>query len=99
MQLSSALTFLNVPSELEKRSALHIRISQLSRYPALKKFEQTVPIPKAYAALGAFGIFTLVSSSKSKRRSTARNHETRQAAQNLSIQALGDGIAQHRRRT
>lgn len=34
---------------------------QLSRYPALKKFEQTVPIPKAYAALGAFGIFTLVS--------------------------------------
>ncbi|GAK65549.1 uncharacterized protein PAN0_009c3766 [Moesziomyces antarcticus] len=29
------------------------------RYPALKKFEQTVPIPKAYAALGAFGIFTL----------------------------------------
>lgn len=36
---------------------------QLSRYPALKKFEQTVPIPKAYAALGAFGIFTLVSSS------------------------------------
>ncbi|ETS61837.1 hypothetical protein PaG_03941 [Moesziomyces aphidis] len=32
---------------------------ELSRYPALKKFEQTVPIPKAYAALGAFGIFTL----------------------------------------
>ncbi|CDR87318.1 related to YOP1-Ypt-interacting protein [Sporisorium scitamineum] len=32
---------------------------ELSRYPALKKFEQTVPVPKAYAAIGAFGIFTL----------------------------------------
>lgn len=41
---------------------------QLSRYPALKKFEQTVPVPKAYAAIGAFGIFTLVSVFRDKLR-------------------------------
>ncbi|GAC93779.1 hypothetical protein PHSY_001344 [Pseudozyma hubeiensis SY62] len=46
------------PGYFEKGKKMCID-KELSRYPALKKFEQTVPIPKAYAAIGAFGIFTL----------------------------------------
>ncbi|KAN0060774.1 ER membrane protein DP1/Yop1 [Thecaphora frezii] len=33
---------------------------ELSKYPIFNKLEQTVPVPKAYAALGAFGLFTLL---------------------------------------
>lgn len=34
---------------------------QLQKYPVLNKFEQTTSVPKAYAAIGAFGLFTTVS--------------------------------------
>ncbi|EPQ30168.1 uncharacterized protein PFL1_02284 [Pseudozyma flocculosa PF-1] len=33
---------------------------ELSKYPLFNKFEQTVPVPKAYAAIGAFGLFVLL---------------------------------------
>ncbi|PWN48160.1 hypothetical protein IE53DRAFT_364119 [Violaceomyces palustris] len=33
---------------------------ELSKYPIFNKLEQTVPVPKAYAAIGAFGLFTLL---------------------------------------
>ncbi|PWN43696.1 hypothetical protein IE81DRAFT_65492 [Ceraceosorus guamensis] len=33
---------------------------ELSKYPQLVRLEQTVPVPKAYAAIGGFGLFTLV---------------------------------------
>ena len=34
--------------------------TQLSKYPQLVKLEQTTSIPKAYAAIGSFGLFTLL---------------------------------------
>ncbi|CEH14167.1 related to yop1-ypt-interacting protein [Ceraceosorus bombacis] len=32
---------------------------ELSKYPQLVRLEQTVPVPKAYAAIGGFALFTL----------------------------------------
>jgi hypothetical protein len=43
-----------------KRSPAHACLPQLSKYPQLVKLEQTTNIPKAYGAIGAFSLFTIV---------------------------------------
>ena len=43
-----------------KRSPAHACLQQLSKYPQLVKLEQTTNIPKAYGAIGAFSLFTIV---------------------------------------
>lgn len=48
------------PTTLLWRSYSCTRPTQLSKYPQLVKLEQTTNIPKAYGAIGAFSLFTIV---------------------------------------
>lgn len=34
--------------------------SQLSKYPALNRFDRQLPVPKSYIAVGIFFVFTVV---------------------------------------
>lgn len=38
--------------------------SQLSKYPALNRFDKQLPVPKSYIAVGIFFVFTVVRTSK-----------------------------------
>lgn len=37
--------------------------SQLSKYPALNRFDRQLPVPKSYIAVGIFFVFTVVRTS------------------------------------
>lgn len=39
---------------------MDLHVSQMSRYPALNRFDKHLPVPKSYIAVGVLSILTIV---------------------------------------